>query len=132
VEGFTNLLWTLMLAVALRLGIDAEVASMLGGLLSFTLLLGVLLRAHLGAREAAGITAFTLPVGVLLAVGSSAMLDFATSVSYPSVFSLELSRVGDHFERTRLSNILPHREANWVSARDANCAKRPGQDTAAR
>lgn len=90
VEGFTNLLWTLMLAVALRLGIDAEVASMLGGLLSFTLLLGVLLRAHLGAREAAGINAFTLPVGVLLAVGSSAMLDFATSGLETAFFSLLL------------------------------------------
>jgi hypothetical protein len=50
-------------------------------------------------------------------------------MSDPSVFSQHLSRVDYHFERTRLGAILPHREANWVSARDGHCAKRPGQDT---
>lgn len=58
----------------------------------------------------------------------AARLDVASSLSDPSVFSRQLSGDGCHFAGTRLWTILPHREANPVSARDCSCAKRPGQD----
>ena len=90
VEGFTNLLWTLLLALALRLGLDGEQVALIGGVAAFAGSLLWLLRAHLRDRSALGSRGATVPLGLLLLALSPSVLDFATSGLETALFTFLL------------------------------------------
>lgn len=87
VEGYSNFLWTLLLAAAQLLGVSPEQSSVALGLLSYAAILGVL---GWGSARAAGDGAW-LPVGALCYAGVLHGRIFATSGLETSLFTALLT-----------------------------------------
>lgn len=66
VEGYTNFLWTLWIALGLKLGCDAERWAAGWGVAAYGILLVLLCSEHLRWRRRLGVTGLTLPLAALL------------------------------------------------------------------
>ncbi|HVU04208.1 MAG TPA: hypothetical protein VHE30_20765 [Polyangiaceae bacterium] len=78
VEGYTNLLWTLWVAVGLRLGAGPEGWTGASGLVCHAVTLVLLLAFHLSLRRRLPVTRATLPVACLAAAVHPDFASFAT------------------------------------------------------
>jgi hypothetical protein len=66
VEGYTNFLWTVWIAVGMRMGADPEVWSMAWGLAFYGATIGLLGLYHLRVRRAMGRSGLLLPLAALM------------------------------------------------------------------
>jgi arabinofuranosyltransferase len=87
VEGYTNLLWTLWIAVGLRLGVGAEPWSGVFGLLSYGVSLVLLFSFHLDLRRTLPVRRATLPLACLVGAVHPDWRSFATSGLETSAFT---------------------------------------------
>jgi arabinofuranosyltransferase len=87
VEGITNPLWTLILAVLARLGLNVETAATTLGLGAH--LLCILLLAWAGRTRIGGLSRarYLLPIGAIIAVADTDLSTFATGGLETSLFS---------------------------------------------
>jgi hypothetical protein len=85
VEGYTNFLWTMLIALGLRLGADAEVWAMVWGIAAYAG--AVALLAFHARRRAGEAAAFALPIAALLAAVHPDWQRFATSGLETSLFT---------------------------------------------
>lgn len=90
VEGYTNPLWTVFVALGLRLGVSAERWSMFWGIVAFGVSVAVLFRTHLVLRSRLGLSGVTVPVAALGAALHPEWATFATSGLESSIFCLFL------------------------------------------
>ncbi len=93
VEGFTNLLWTVWIAIGLRLGFGPENWTSFWGLASYAGSLGLLLLFHLNLRrgvDRSEITAFPVPVALMLGVTHTHWREWATGGLETSVLTFVL------------------------------------------
>jgi hypothetical protein len=101
VEGYTNFLWTLLLAGTATLGLHAPQMSLLLGLLSFALLLATMSR--IGMRIAPQGTWLAVPLAAGVCAAQYTMASFATSgletmfASLLSLLALERALAGAYF-----------------------------------
>jgi hypothetical protein len=87
VEGYTNLSWTLWIALGLRLGIAAEIWAGIWGIACFAATLALLARRGWAIARAAGI-AWPLPAAAALAAIHREWTVFATSGLETAAFTL--------------------------------------------
>lgn len=93
VEGFTNLLWTVWIAIGLRLGFGPENWTSFWGLTGYAGSLGLLLLFHLNLRrtvDRSDITAFPVPVALILGVAHTHWREWATGGLETSVLTFVL------------------------------------------
>jgi hypothetical protein len=79
VEGYTNLLWTLWIAVGLVLKVQPDTWSTIWSLLAYGSVILLLLSIHLELRQRLAVTRYTLPVACLVAALHPEFQIFATS-----------------------------------------------------
>lgn len=87
VEGYTNFLWTLWIALGLKLGISAENTAHVTGIAAYLACIGLLIRAHPALTEA-GRARGLLPVAALAAALHDDWAIYATSGLETSLFTL--------------------------------------------
>ncbi|HVP14925.1 MAG TPA: hypothetical protein VMS88_05240 [Terriglobales bacterium] len=85
VEGYTNFLWTMLVALGLRLGADAEAWAIVWGIAAYAG--AVALLAFHARRRAGEAAAFALPIAALLAAVHPDWQRFATSGLETSLFT---------------------------------------------
>jgi hypothetical protein len=87
VEGYTNLLWTLWIAIGLRLGLGAEPWASIFGLVFYGASLSLLFAFHLDLRRALPVRRATLPLACLVGAVHPDWRLFATSGLETSAFT---------------------------------------------
>ena len=93
VEGFTNFLWTVWIAIGLRLGFGPENWTSFWGLAAYAGSLGLLLLFHLNLRrtvDRSDIKAFPVPVALILGVAHTHWREWATGGLETSVLTFIL------------------------------------------
>jgi len=93
VEGYTNLLWTLWCAGAIRLGIDPRPWSLFWGIAAFGASIALLALNHSALRRALRISAFSLPLAAAIAALHGEWVLYATGGLETAWFTL-LALVG--------------------------------------
>ena len=88
VEGYTNFLWTIWVALGLRLGMDAEAWAKMWGLVCYGATLTLLGMFPFRMRWVRGLRAFGLPVAALLAALHTDWNIYATGGLETSLFTL--------------------------------------------
>jgi hypothetical protein len=79
VEGMSNFLWTLWIAVGLKLGVAPETWTIFWGLVSLAAVIAGLGVFHMRARRSLGITAPTIPLAAVIVAAHTHVLWFTTS-----------------------------------------------------
>jgi hypothetical protein len=87
VEGYTNLLWTLWVALGLLLHVDAVTWSAISGLIAYGAVLLLLFAFHVELRQRLPVTRVTLPLACLAAAFHPEFHIFATSGLETSAFT---------------------------------------------
>jgi arabinofuranosyltransferase len=87
VEGYTNFSWTVWSALGLRLGADAELWSIIWGIIFYAGSLVVLALHHLHQRNKGANTGFALPVAAILAAAHTDWHVYATGGLETSLFT---------------------------------------------
>jgi hypothetical protein len=88
VEGYTNPLWTLWIALGIRLGLDAESFSIWCGILCYGALLGLLVFFHFDLRRRVELGRFALPSAAVVTALHAHMNQYATSGLETCAFTL--------------------------------------------
>jgi hypothetical protein len=87
VEGFSNFLWTLWSALAIRIGIDPVHWSLIWGVVFYAASIALLAFNHMRLRRAWTVTAVSLPVGAIVAALHGEWFRYATGGLETSAFA---------------------------------------------
>ena len=88
VEGYTNFLWTIWSALAIRLGVDPRLWAQGWGIACYGTSIVLLAANHWSLRKALGISVITLPVGAAIAAVHEEWIVYATGGLETSCFTL--------------------------------------------
>lgn len=86
VEGYTNPLWTVGIALGMKLGVSPERWTTAWGIAAYAGTVATLLAVHWQARRVAGLTGLGLPLAALAAVLHTDLVNYATSGLETSLF----------------------------------------------
>ncbi|APR86874.1 hypothetical protein A7982_12223 [Minicystis rosea] len=87
VEGYTNPLWTVWIALGMKLGATPERWTIVWGVIAYAGTVITLLALHREARRRAGLEGFGLPIGALAAALHAELAIYATSGLETSAFT---------------------------------------------
>lgn len=79
VEGFSNPLWTIWIAVGMRLGVSPETWTAVWGIVSLAAIIAGLGLFHVRMRRTLAVTSLTIPLSALIVACHTDVLWFATS-----------------------------------------------------